>query len=1737
MMAFGAKIKLSVNTSGASAFRTEIQKYVNTATADKPIKLKNFSVSITKDQQKKIIRDIQAYLSSDNALTLKIGKIDATGAISKLRQQLQTMLSGLSITGLKEFLGETDIDKITKDIEEAKEAATQWAAQMRVINDISKRLGTTYQSALSGNRMIGDTTQIAEITAAYTAWQTKVEALRSTEIALSAEELQSLQQEGIELQQKITLIQEAQVATEQAADAEARAAAQREADAKKELLLAQQQVSLKSQVQRYILSNSKAYKSYGTELDGIMYQLQSESGLTDESLKQIRMRFNEIQASARAAGKTGNTFFDTLKKGWEKFGGWSIVTKSMMLVVRLFKEMFNAVKELDAAMTELKKVTDLTDASYEKFLVTATNLAKSVGASLADTVNATADFARLGYSLSDATALSKAALIYKNVGDGIDDISTATESLISTIKAFGIEADDALGIVDKFNEVGNKFAISSEGIGTALQKSASSMAAANNTLEETIALITGMNAVVQNPEVVGTALKTVSMYLRAAKTEAEETGESVDGMASSVSELRNELLTLTGGKVDIMLNDKSFKSTYQIMKELSEVWEDLSDIDTANILELIGGKRNATAITSLLTNFEDAEAALLTASDAAGSATIENEKYLDSIAGKVDQLTASFEAMSASVLDSSIVKWVVDLGTALINAVAKLQELSLLLPFVVATLVTLSYIKLYKQTQDTAQQVSILVNRFVAEKAATDSLIASYWSLTAAQQKEVLTKLQEKVASGAMTATTYQEITAKLGLTAATTGAKVATDSYTASIKALLASNPIGWIIMAISLIPTLISWISKLHKSDEELIEDANKIIETYSEAKDSYESNIKSLESMRKEFEQLSQGVDANGKNVGLTASQYETYLDLIKQIVDISPDVCKGYDDEGNAIVNYTTVLEDAIAAQETYMNNQRNMYLGSGEEVFDGKQAEYKKAKKSLGDAAGANDLKDKSLDDALNPGFWESIFHADEAQAKLDAYQNAFAELGIQWRTGVDTWRESTDSVMQMYENADEIMVLLRQSGAYTEEELVKIEDRLHGLAGSYSTLKNIEKEQVDYLAEWSKDQTWYDQIPVGALDEFYDGLMAVNDPLSDYETNLKNASKFGTEFSKAIATDEVKNLLKLAEGLKDGSVSLEDYNKAVSDFINSFSGSDNVKNTLSSYLVGLSDNAIVVTKDYTKSLSDLSDTISNLQDDYKLLEQAEKDVAESGSLSADTIKSIQEAMSSGENYLDYLEIENGAIKLNTQAWKDRAAATLLGDFEEIQKEVAALELQNAELKEKIRLEEEERKRGNDGNIHTQIIQQYTNEIEANNQKIRENQELLELYGAIYDEIANDFYNAFNYDSMVSGLDSIGSSVSKLVSSMQSLAEGTALTKQELAKLALAYPELLEASDLFTDGSIQGQQAMLDNVLKVYEAEYDATIDTKIAELTATKQAFEDRLKAEKQKATIIDEIANAEVNNTAEYRAWLTNKLADFNEIEEANYITYQDGVLGITEEALNARLSDEYDTANKTASEIWAPMSTTIATAFSSGGTAGLSAMETVRSKLGSWISKIKNAFLSLARTIASAITGKEYDDGASTGGIDTSVSVDVGDVKFDGKKVTINGQSLDEWTSEQQRVTADRIDQITNEIGKLDISIGNLEKLKGLDLKTIYGDSGKSSASSSKEVEEYIANVDEYYAALKRLETALAKVENLENELSHTDDPAAKIKLYDQLIDAYKEEAEAERKVVGFLSTLFII
>nr|DAI72173.1 MAG TPA: minor tail protein [Bacteriophage sp.] len=379
--------------------------------------------------------------------------------------------------------------------------------------------------------------------------------------------------------------------------------------------------------------------------------------------------FDKLYSNIRLTGRNTQSLGKHFSKLASKFSEWFGVSQAIMFAVRSIKQIVQNVIELDTSMTELKKVTDETDATYDRFLNTAVDRAKSVGASLSDVVSATADFARLGYGIDDASNLADAAIIYKNVGDGIDSINQAAESITSTMQVFGSETVSAMSIVDKFNEVGNNFAITSTGIGEALQRSAAAMSAAGNSLDETIALVAAANTIVQNPESVGTTLKTISMYLRAAKTEAEEAGESTDGMASSVSELRDEILSLTGGKVDIQSAEDEFKSTYQILQELSQVWGSLTDISQANILELIGGKRNANVVSALLENFSVAESALETSANAAGSALAENEKYLASIQGKISQFQASWQALSSEVVSSDLIGGIVDAGRVIVDSI------------------------------------------------------------------------------------------------------------------------------------------------------------------------------------------------------------------------------------------------------------------------------------------------------------------------------------------------------------------------------------------------------------------------------------------------------------------------------------------------------------------------------------------------------------------------------------------------------------------------------------------------------------------------------------------------------------------------------------------------------------------------------------------------------------------------------------------------------------------------------------------------------------------------------------------------------------------------------------------------------------------------------------------------------------------------------------------------------------
>ena len=446
--------------------------------------------------------------------------------------------------------------------------------------------------------------------------------------------------------------------------------------------------TLDNQIQSWMDKNSKATKSFGNTLQGLrgrLSELISSGNTTESELKDIENAFNKVKQAAIASGQTGTTFASTLKGAFSSITRYVSVSTVIYQVVNGLKEMCSNVVAIDTAMTELIKVTDETDAAYSKFLKNAGASAKQIGSTVTGLINSTADFARLGYSFTDSQDLAKVANIYAVVGDEIDSVDDATSSLISTMAAFNVQASNAISIVDKFNEIGNRFAISSGGIGDALTRSASSLAAANNTLDQSIALITAANTVVQDPDAVGTAFKTISMRIRGATTELEEAGLETEGMAESTAELRREILALSG--VDIMVDENTFKSTYDILDELAEKWENLTDIQQASITELIAGKRQGNIVSSLMNNFDIARDALEVSQTSSGSATKEHEKYMESLEAKINQLKAAWEDFSQVFMDDGFLKGFVDAGTGILSVLTDIIDTLGVIPTLVAAVV------------------------------------------------------------------------------------------------------------------------------------------------------------------------------------------------------------------------------------------------------------------------------------------------------------------------------------------------------------------------------------------------------------------------------------------------------------------------------------------------------------------------------------------------------------------------------------------------------------------------------------------------------------------------------------------------------------------------------------------------------------------------------------------------------------------------------------------------------------------------------------------------------------------------------------------------------------------------------------------------------------------------------------------------------------------------------------------
>ena len=386
------------------------------------------------------------------------------------------------------------------------------------------------------------------------------------------------------------------------------------------------------------------------------YQLQDKADKTIVTALKQRQKLANAELQTMKAANAAHT--QGLSDIITKVGKFAAATAILGAFTGAMYKGIESVFELDKALTELRKVSDLAGADLEKFTDKAFEAGKELGRTGIEIIQATTEFAKAGFNEDMALQLGKIATLYQNIADSEMDAGTAASFIISQMKAFNINADEAIKIIDSVNEVSNNFAVSSTDIATALTKTSSAMAVLGNSADETIGLVTaGTELMVGQAGKVARGLRTI--------------GNNIANLANKNGELSFKVGEST--KTLQLFDEQTgeMKSTYQVLSDISASWGDMSDAQRQALAISLAGKNQFEVFTSVLTNFDNAAAATATSISSAGSAMEENAKYMDSIEAKVNKLNSAWSALFNNIVDSGLVKGIVDFGTAIVTVIDK----------------------------------------------------------------------------------------------------------------------------------------------------------------------------------------------------------------------------------------------------------------------------------------------------------------------------------------------------------------------------------------------------------------------------------------------------------------------------------------------------------------------------------------------------------------------------------------------------------------------------------------------------------------------------------------------------------------------------------------------------------------------------------------------------------------------------------------------------------------------------------------------------------------------------------------------------------------------------------------------------------------------------------------------------------------------------------------------------------
>lgn len=868
----------------------------------------------------------------------------------------------------------------------------------------------------------------------------------------------------------------------------------------------------------------------------------------EAGIKRLNLEFIKTQSELKRIQKETDTLGNKLK---DIFTSKILQTFAYAIIgigTRALKQLYQNVVDLDSAITDLQIASGKTREETEELIKTYSKLAKQLGATTLEVAQSADTWLRQGYSIEEANTLIQASMMLSKLGQ--IESAEASKALTSAMKGYKIEVSEATDIVDKFTAVDMEAAVSAGDIATAMAETATSADIAGISMNKLIGYIATVSEVTQDSaESVGTFYKTLFARMNnvaAGNFIDEETGESLNDVETVLGEL------------GIALRDSNglFRSSGEVLDDVASRWENFDNVQQHAIATAFAGTRQQEKFIVLMENYGDAMEYAATAADSAGTAQEKyTEAYVEGIDAALNRLTTSWEEFSMTVLDSSLVTGLVDLLSGIVDLLTGIASIAdgmlITIPAIVVALYAL-YAIILKIKASTV---------FTTMWAGLKSVLAIFPALIAGFNSVIL-----KIKAQAMA---HQMTTAALNAQAASTQAA------TAAQQAFNATNPIGWIILAVTAIYGLSKAFDALSASQKAAIEDLKEEAEKQDALVEKYDTEIDELNKLRNSLE------EAHGNKKKLAA-----IYDELNQRVSVSTQLLNGEEAAYIAVnqqladqIEYTKTLREeankaAIAAKRSQFNDTTITRKGSilYNDLFALTSVPIGKDIPIIGGDWYAYDAQGDQIRELMRDGLYDEFYNQkDETQQNQWLAQN-----------GMD--REDWD--------------------AYWE--------------GQVSLAKEVFADKIENADGWfgqefmsgAVEQLTMNGFDLDEIDAVLDNLVNVDGEL---ETLLNNY------------------YISLANNSEDSAALYEQLQSSLNNLKTTY---PELANLIDSFSSSISTNITVVDENTSIELKSMGEMLDETQDQFDLLSDAMEEMSSCGVLTADTIRSLTEEF---PELLEYVE--------------------------------------------------------------------------------------------------------------------------------------------------------------------------------------------------------------------------------------------------------------------------------------------------------------------------------------------------------------------------------------------------------------------------------------------------------------------------------------------------------------------